>query len=767
VHNNLRAQIALGKFTAKGVKMPAAADMLKIKWNTTLESSAQAYANKCVFEHSNTTGLGENLYMSWSSAADTIDGKGNKSATAWANEFQEFATTPTTQRSGKTDARMSGGGWPGVLSASRFLPFAGILLLCITLLLWLHEVQNDRIVFLPHGMRFADDTDKRILVASLTACGVSGGGGVGNVVFELISFLGIARKLYRTPAIYSDNDVCLKKLVEFSEYMPNLLEGFLVLKKQLIWPYPSKYPTHECFEYFDPVETFSSVQHLRVVNTQLNYLQNLRFFEDMVGTEELKRRLAFSPQLLDVARLAMYTKKQSEYTHNICIHIRRGDFLKEDFHLESEADFTLDATKYIMKKMRKRGYEQLHIYILGQDGAWTRELFANETLPRDARISVIHSPSYLPSMVDWGFAHLYCDTTLLTASISTYGYWLAMLSRGQDVFYRTRFSKGSSSRSSKLAGNVILPHGMRFADDTDKRILVASLRACGFSGGGGVGNVVFELISFLQIARKLDRTPAIYPSNKHCMRKLREISKYMPNLLEGFLVLEEQKAMPYPSINARRRSRDYFDPLELFGSVQQTPIVATAFQYLQNIRFFEDLLGTAELERRLAFSAELLEIAGRPGRRPESNNTLNLCVHIRRGDFLGAPFPLESQANFTITATKQILERLLDRGHRQLHIYVIGRDGPWQKQLFANESFPDGVGISVLDSPKSLPSMVDWGFSHMYCDTTLLTASSSTYGYWLAMVSRGQDVFYRTRFSKRESKTPVNLWPDSWTAIDY
>ncbi|CAJ0576016.1 unnamed protein product, partial [Mesorhabditis spiculigera] len=90
VHNNLRAQIALGKFTAKGVKMPAAADMLKIKWNTTLESSAQAYANKCVFEHSNTTGLGENLYMSWSSAADTIDGKGNKSATAWANEFQEF-----------------------------------------------------------------------------------------------------------------------------------------------------------------------------------------------------------------------------------------------------------------------------------------------------------------------------------------------------------------------------------------------------------------------------------------------------------------------------------------------------------------------------------------------------------------------------------------------------------------------------------------------------------------------------------------------------
>ncbi|CAJ0961464.1 unnamed protein product, partial [Mesorhabditis belari] len=78
VHNNLRAQIALGKFTAKGKLVPPAADMRKIKWSPSLESSAQNYSEKCIFEHSQTNGVGENLYMSWSSAVDGIEGKGGE-----------------------------------------------------------------------------------------------------------------------------------------------------------------------------------------------------------------------------------------------------------------------------------------------------------------------------------------------------------------------------------------------------------------------------------------------------------------------------------------------------------------------------------------------------------------------------------------------------------------------------------------------------------------------------------------------------------------
>uniref|UniRef100_A0A8R1I3U9 SCP domain-containing protein n=1 Tax=Caenorhabditis japonica TaxID=281687 RepID=A0A8R1I3U9_CAEJA len=61
VHNNLRSQIAKGTYVANGTKKESGADILKIKWDSSIGTTAQNYANTCPTGHSGTAGLGENL----------------------------------------------------------------------------------------------------------------------------------------------------------------------------------------------------------------------------------------------------------------------------------------------------------------------------------------------------------------------------------------------------------------------------------------------------------------------------------------------------------------------------------------------------------------------------------------------------------------------------------------------------------------------------------------------------------------------------------
>ncbi|GMT07933.1 hypothetical protein PENTCL1PPCAC_30107, partial [Pristionchus entomophagus] len=66
-HNELRQTIAAGNYVAKGKNMPASQFPIPdLNWDCEIEKSAQAVADTCVMEHSNTN-LGENLYDASSS----------------------------------------------------------------------------------------------------------------------------------------------------------------------------------------------------------------------------------------------------------------------------------------------------------------------------------------------------------------------------------------------------------------------------------------------------------------------------------------------------------------------------------------------------------------------------------------------------------------------------------------------------------------------------------------------------------------------------
>ncbi|GMR49078.1 hypothetical protein PMAYCL1PPCAC_19273, partial [Pristionchus mayeri] len=92
VHNKLRTAISTGNYVAKGKQMPAAkTPIANLTWDCSIEGSAQAVADTCLFAHSESReNLGENLYSSWSTGGVSIDGLGVAASEKWESEFQKF-----------------------------------------------------------------------------------------------------------------------------------------------------------------------------------------------------------------------------------------------------------------------------------------------------------------------------------------------------------------------------------------------------------------------------------------------------------------------------------------------------------------------------------------------------------------------------------------------------------------------------------------------------------------------------------------------------
>ncbi|GMT23606.1 hypothetical protein PFISCL1PPCAC_14903, partial [Pristionchus fissidentatus] len=96
VHNSLRSQISQGSFVAKDKRMPKASiPIVNLTWDCSLESSAQKVADGCVFAHSGTANVGENLYKAWSSGKISLSGLAVNASQAWENEFQTYGWKET------------------------------------------------------------------------------------------------------------------------------------------------------------------------------------------------------------------------------------------------------------------------------------------------------------------------------------------------------------------------------------------------------------------------------------------------------------------------------------------------------------------------------------------------------------------------------------------------------------------------------------------------------------------------------------------------
>ncbi|KAK6731634.1 hypothetical protein RB195_007853 [Necator americanus] len=97
------------------------------------------------------------------------------------------------------------------------------------------------------------------------------------------------------------------------------------------------------------------------------------------------------------------------------------------------------------------------------------------------------------------------------------------------------------------------------------------------------------------------------------------------------------------------------------------------------------------------------------------------------------------------------------------YLYVMSDDSLWAQNTFHTYE------RTSIAANNSTPPCTEWEFSKMFCDRVLLTASMSTYGYWIGYLSRGQKVYYNYAFTNEFEKQlgPTDFWPPHWIAIQY
>lgn len=272
-------------------------------------------------------------------------------------------------------------------------------------------------------------TPRRYIGCRFWTLGVSG---LGNRFFEVLALTAIGRRLDRIPYIKADEKRALDrwpKLLEMFPNLKNLLEIRPVQSSTIMIDFNMK-----CCTYDDPNRLKNYTDEDIYVKGR--FFQSYKYFHFM--REEIRNHLLkFQKCDIDDSQKSLFDGHDlTSNMHRICVHTRRGDFVKTRDHQPSDANFTLKAIKYVVEKNNN---VSTSVFVFGNDRKWSQSIFGDQ---KDVTVPVyIAKPQKRPS-VDLAFSSLFCDSLVLTASSSTFAFWMAYLAKdGVTVYYNKSFAK--------------------------------------------------------------------------------------------------------------------------------------------------------------------------------------------------------------------------------------------------------------------------------------------------------------------------------------
>ncbi|VDO68621.1 unnamed protein product [Haemonchus placei] len=233
-------------------------------------------------------------------------------------------------------------------------------------------------------------------------------GGIGNVMFELLGFISIAKQLNRIPVI--NNPMMVKRMKEISEYFPHITSHI----KQTAFCEKSV-PIHTPLEYccrYDPriIDKLKGRNSIRSISVRLRYLQTYKYLWNL-SHSELLHAIQGSESAAFIAENNLFPKHLPNRTGlNICVHTRRGDFAGSSMHLPSDSHFTIAAILFIIERARLEDSRIPYIYLFTDNTEWTTEkvmkpfaqLNISSIVPEVANV---HESS--PPNAEWEFSRKY------------------------------------------------------------------------------------------------------------------------------------------------------------------------------------------------------------------------------------------------------------------------------------------------------------------------------------------------------------------------
>ncbi|CAJ0605780.1 unnamed protein product [Cylicocyclus nassatus] len=246
---------------------------------------------------------------------------------------------------------------------------------------------------------------------------------------------------------------------------------------------------------------------------------------------------------------------------------------------------------------------------------------------------------------------------------------------------------------------------------------------------GRLGNQLFHLVSGYGIARTIDRIHYLPFENRraHVEKYLTYLGNVFPLLNRTYVLAK--KGTKQRNIKFARKFDSYANPSRLKNFTDQYLLLD--FFYAQNVRYFENYV--AELRAILHFSEEMKSNGSIITRSLQSHSD-SMCLHVRTTDFIN--FHWATDVNKTVKAVNALAKKknmssfILFGDDQQVMInmsQVIIRDGGWKNDA-----------VIVSDYQEAM----DLYLSSQMCRSFLISATMSTFGWWLAFFAKDQSAVY-------------------------
>ncbi|KAL6737500.1 hypothetical protein Aduo_011136 [Ancylostoma duodenale] len=273
---------------------------------------------------------------------------------------------------------------------------------------------------------------------------------------------------------------------------------------------------------------------------------------------------------------------------------------------------------------------------------------------------------------------------------------------------------------------------------------------------GRLGNQLFHLISGYGIARTLGRKHYLPYLNEtdYVAQSLKQMTKVFPRLQETYVVAPEEvneTIVPFADSCCV-----YDNPFRL--SNDNATYLLLDFIYAQNPRYFEKYL--PDVRHILQFSSDYRREGDYMIGLLKMTHSNSMCIHIRKTDFeernISTDMISTVEAANTIALQKGLSQFMIfgdDHAFMENMAQAIIKNGNWDK---------DVVFVSKFEE------YLDLYMSSKLCKAFLISAVTSTFGWWLAFFAPGQDaIYYMPDTRPHADKQPSEeLFLKTWKRYD-
>ncbi|KAF1767338.1 hypothetical protein GCK72_007297 [Caenorhabditis remanei] len=289
--------------------------------------------------------------------------------------------------------------------------------------------------------------------------------GLGSNIFEVASICGIAKRLKRHPLFFVENGYHKRMLTNMLALLPGLMGATYMLNGTMPTVI-TKTEFHKSKYSYENPDTLLGIQDEYLFLTGTHY-QSWKYFPDM--RESLMDYLAV-PDPERFGNLPM----SNDNTHVTCVHTKRKHFAKNGFYA-SDPEFIRNALIFINTKQAEIYKKNKKIVIFGDEPIFMSSIFNDSAHSMERHTKTNHYVSINNANDDLIYSKSNCNMVLISAPLSTFGFWLGYLSKGNNVYYMdvTHENEEFYESSGFVTENYFPPHwvALDFASNKNKTVV--------------------------------------------------------------------------------------------------------------------------------------------------------------------------------------------------------------------------------------------------------------------------------------------------------